>query len=115
MTQEIITVDGHQYPVIFTLATLSNFEEITGKPFFGENLDTIKNRIAIIIAAAVAADDSTALTVEDLRGKEDLEAYKQIAEAYVVVMQLASEFFHVPEVAKGKEAPQPSEGEPAKN
>jgi len=47
MKQETITVDGKQYPVIFTLSTLSNFEEITGKPFFSSNLDTVNNRIAI--------------------------------------------------------------------
>lgn len=115
MKQETITVDGKRYPVIFTLATLSNFEEITGKPFFGENLDTIKNRIAIILAAAIAADENTTLTVDALRGKDDWEAYRHIAEWYAVVMQLASEFFHVPEAAKGNDAPQPTEGEPAKN
>ncbi len=115
MKQETINVNGKQYPVIFTLATLSNFEDKTGKPFFSENLDTIKNRIAIIIAAAVAADDSTALTVEDLRGKEDWDAYRQIADAYAVVMRLAAEFFHIPEAGKGEDAPQPTDGEPAKN
>lgn len=115
MKQETITVDGKQYPVVFTLATISNFEEITGKPFFSSNLDTVKNRIAIILAAAIAADENTTLTVDALRGKEDWEAYRHIAEEYAVVMQLASEFFHVPEAAKDKDAPQPSEGEPAKN
>jgi hypothetical protein len=115
MKQETITVNGTHYPVIFTLATISNFEDITGKPFFSSNLDTVNNRIAIIRAAAVAADDSTALTVDDLRGKEDLDAYRQIAEAYAVVMRLAAEFFHIPEVENGKDAPQPTEGEPAKN
>jgi len=115
MNKKEISVNGIQYPVIFTLSTLSNFEEITGKPFFSSNLDMVKNRIAIILAAAIAADENTTLTVDALRGKEDLEAYKQIAEAYAVVMQLASEFFHVPEVAKGNEAPQPTEGETAKN
>ena len=48
MKQKEITINGKQYPVIFTLATLSNFEEITGKPFFKADLDIIKNRIAII-------------------------------------------------------------------
>ena len=115
MKQETITVDGKQYPVIFTLATLSNFEDITGKPFFSSNLDMVKNRIAIILAAAIAADENTTLTVDALRGKEDWEAYRHIAELYAVVMQLASEFFHVPEVAKDKEATQQTDGEPAKN
>ena len=34
MTQKEITINGKNYPVIFTLATISNFEEIakTARP-----------------------------------------------------------------------------------
>ena len=105
MTQKEITINGKQYPVIFTLATLSNFEEITGKAFFSQNLDTVKNRIAIICAAAIAADENTALTVEELRGKDSWEDYVQITNAYQVVMKLAETFFKKPEVEKEEEKP----------
>jgi hypothetical protein len=110
MKQKEITVNGKNYPVIFTLATLSNFEEITGKPFFKADLDMLKNRIAIICAAAIAADENTKLTVEELRGNEDLEAYKQIATVYNTIIEMAAEFFHIPSTEK-KEAEQPAEEE----
>ena len=110
MKQKEITVNGKNYPVVFTLATLSNFEEITGKPFFKADLDIIKNRIAIICAAAIAADENTKLTVEELRGNEDLEAYKQIAAVYNTIVEMAAEFFHIPPTEK-KEAEQPAEEE----
>jgi len=110
MKQKEITVNGKNYPVVFTLATLSNFEEITGKPFFKADLDMIKNRIAIICAAAIAADENTKLTVEELRGNEDLEAYKQIAAVYNTIVDMAAEFFHIPPTEK-KKAEQPSEEE----
>lgn len=110
MKQKEITVNGKNYPVVFTLATLSNFEEITGKPFFKADLDIIKNRIAIICAAAIAADENTKLTVEELRGNEDLEAYKQIATVYNTIVDMAAEFFHIPPTEK-KEAEQPAEEE----
>lgn len=105
MKQKEITINGKNYPVVFTLATLSNFEEITGKPFFKADLDLIKNRIAIICAAAIAADENTKLTVEELRGNEDLEAYKQIGTAYNTIVEMAAEFFHIPPTEK-KEAEQ---------
>ena len=105
MKQKEITVNGKNYPVVFTLATLSNFEEITGKPFFKADLDIIKNRIAIICAAAIATDENTKLTVEELRGNEDLEAYKQIGTAYNTIVEMAAEFFHIPPTEK-KEAEQ---------
>jgi hypothetical protein len=118
MKQKEITVNGVQYPVIFTLATLSNFEEITGEAFFKADLDIIKNRIAIICAAAIAADKNTKLTVEELRGNEDLEAYKQIAEVYNIVFKMAAEFFHVP-LTEEKKDEQPADesegGEKTKN
>jgi hypothetical protein len=108
MIQKEITINGKKYPVIFTLATLSNFEEITGKPFFGADFDMLKNRIAIICAAAIAADENTTLTVEELRGKETWDDYVQIANAYVVVMELATQFF--PNPNKDEEKPE-AEGE----
>ena len=118
MKQKEITINGKNYPVVFTLATLSNFEEITGKPFFKADLDLIKNRIAIICAAAIAADENTKLTVEELRGNEDLEAYKQIGTVYNTIVEMAAEFFHIPPTEK-KEAEQPAKedegGEKPKN
>ena len=102
MKQKEITINGKQYPVIFTLATLSNFEEITGKPFFKADLYIIKNRIAIICAAAIAADENTKLTVEELRGNEDLEAYKQIGTVYNTIVEMAAEFFNIPQTEKKK-------------
>jgi hypothetical protein len=78
----------------------------------------IKNRIAIICAAAIAADENTELTVEELRGNEDLDAYKQIGTVYNTIVEMAAEFFKIPLTEK-KEAEQPSKedegGEKPKN
>ena len=110
MIQKEITVNGVQYPVIFTLATLSNFEEIARTPFFKADFDILKNRIAIICAAAIAADKKTKLAVEELRGKETWEDYVQIAAAYAIVMECAKEFFPVPEIEEdNQEEQQPAE------
>ena len=112
MIQKEITVNGVQYPVIFTLATLSNFEEIARTPFFKADFDIVKNRIALICAAAIAADKKTKLAVEELRGKETWEDYVQIAAAYSIVMECAKEFFPVPEIEEdNQEEQQPEEGD----
>ena len=112
MIQKEITVNGVQYPVIFTLATLSNFEEIARTPFFKADFDIVKNRIALICAAAIAADKKTKLSVEELRGKETWEDYVQIAAAYSIVMECAKEFFPVPEIEEdNQEEQQPEEGD----
>jgi len=118
MKQAEITIGGKQYPVIFTLATINNFEEIVNQSFFGANMNTVKNRIAIIMAAALAADENTKLTVEDIKGKEDLEAYQQIGAAFIVICELSKEFFKVTDADKQadeKEQGDKKEGDTAKN
>lgn len=118
MTKKEITIQGKQYPVIFTLATLCNFEEITSQAFFGADLNIVKNRIALIMAAVLAADEDSKLTVEDIRGNEDLEAYQQITQAFIVIGELSKEFFKVTDEDKKAEAEEQGdnqEGEQGKN
>ena len=103
MKQNFIKINGVEYPVVFNLLTMSNFEEITNKGFFEANLNKINERMAIVMAAVLAADKDTSLTIDIMRGKETLEDYKQIVEAYSVVMLLANDFFNIPEVEKEKE------------
>ena len=114
MKQTFVTFNGVEYPIVFDLQALTNFEEITKQGFFEANLNTTNNRIAIVIGAALSADKNTALTVEEMRGKESFDDYKQIIEAYNVVMTLANDFFKIPEVEKSKD-PKPEEQEQEEN
>jgi hypothetical protein len=110
MKQNIVTFNGVDYPAVFDLLALSNFEEITDKGFFEANLNKINNRMAIVMAAVLSADKDTKLTIEEMRGKESFDDYKQIVDAYNVVMILANDFFKIPEVEKSKD-PKPEEQE----
>lgn len=107
MTKKEITINGKQYPVIFDMQTIMNFEEVTsGKSFFTENLTTLKNRIALIIAAVTAADENTQLEVKDITGNRSMAEVQQIIAAYTVIDSLAAEFFKIPEIEK-KNNPEP--------
>lgn len=107
MTKKEITINGKQYPVIFDMQTIMNFEEVTsGKSFFTENLTTLKNRIALIIAAVTAADENTSLEVKDITGNRSMAEVQQIIAAYAVIDSLAAEFFKIPEIEK-KNNPEP--------
>jgi hypothetical protein len=110
MKQNFIKINGVEYPVVFNLLTMSNFEEITNKGFFEANLNKINERMAIVMAAALAADKDTSLTIDIMRGKETFDDYKQIIDAYNVVMVLANDFFKIPKVEEGKD-PKPEEQE----
>jgi len=104
MTQKEITINGQQYPVVFTMDTLMNFERIVSKSFFETDFKTITDRMALIIAAVITANEKTTLTVEAMKGNNDLKAVQQIISAYNIVAALMGEFFEVPEVVKQAEA-----------
>ena len=109
MKQEI-TIAGVQYPVTFEFQTLLNFESITNSSFFETTFNKTVDRMALIMAAVLTADEDTKLTIDLLKGKGDWDAVKDIIAAYSVVMDLASAFFHVPEVVKQAEE-QEAEGQ----
>ena len=119
MTKKEITINGNTYPIAFTMDTMINFEEIADKSFFDTDLKRLKDRMAIIMAAAITADEKTKLTVEELRGSGDLEAVQQIIAAFNIVMEASTEFFKVPAVVADEEKAenQPDEKAPeeAKN
>ena len=111
MNNKEITIQGKPYPVVFNMQTILNFEEMTnGQSFFTANLETMKNRVAILAAAIFAADENTNITVEKIFGNKDYEAMKEIISAYNTVMALAGEFFKVA-VPEPDTAPEPAEGE----
>ena len=119
MTKKEITIQGKQYPVAFTMDTLMNFERIVSKSFFESDFKTLVDRMALIYAAVVTADENTDLTVEVMKGDNNLQAIQQIIAAYVVVAELMGKFFEVPEVVVTEEQAETKteeeEGEKPKN
>lgn len=110
MKQNFVTFNGVNFPVVFDLQALTNFEDITKQGFFEANLNTTNNRMAIVIGAVLSADKDTNLTIEEIRGKGTFDDYKQIVEAYNVVMVLANDFFKIPKVEESKD-PKPENQE----
>lgn len=118
MTQKKITINGKEYPIVFTMDTLMNFETIVGKSFFETDFKTLKDRMALVCAAVITAKEDTDLTIEALKGNNDLEAIQQIILAYNTVSEAMLAFFKVPDVVKAEEAAEQtadSKDEKAKN
>ena len=110
MKLKYIDINGVVYPVVFTMQTMTNFEEIINKGFFEANWNKTSERMALIMAAALAADENTKLNVETLRGKDSFDDYKQIVTAFNMVMTMANEFFEIPAVEQDKD-PKPADDE----
>ena len=109
MNDKVITINGQQYPVVFTMDTLMNFERIVSKSFFETDFKTLTDRMALIIAAVITANEKTTLPVEAMKGNNDLAAVQQIVTAYAVVAELMGKFFEVPEVVKKAEESETAE------
>lgn len=119
MPQTTITIQGQQRPVVFTMKTIMNFEEIADKSFFGTDFNHLSDRIALVAAAIFAADKDADITVEGIMGDEGWDATRDIISAFTKVMKLSEQFFHIPAVEpadpkepEGDDAPAIEEDKP---
>lgn len=115
MIKKEITINGKQYPVVFNMQTILNFEEVCNKSFFGEGFEMLKDRIALIISAVLAANKDAELTIDEMIQAENYAVVQDIITAYATVMVLANEFFMVPAVEPKDEKPSEEDDEKAKN
>ena len=115
MKQKFITIAGVQYPVQFDLDTIMLFEEIVEHSFFADEFKTLKSQMALTVAAALSADKDTKLTVDVMLGAKDMQAYKEAVAAYTQVMEMAGEFFKIPDVEPKDEKPADDDEEKPKN
>ena len=114
MPKQEITIGTRNLPVAFSMMTLLTFEEITDKPFFGEEFARNKERLALIFAAIYAADPATTFTIDELMAADD---WQQVSQAFETVTEMAKAFFTVPKVVadvEGQEAEPANDGD-AKN
>lgn len=110
MTQKEVTINGKEYPVVFNLKTITNFEYITGTSFFSDKLETLTSKMALLLAAASSADENTKLTLKDMTGRDSWKAIQEILIAATVVLHQAEDYFEIPAVVAAAE-PLPTEKE----
>ena len=98
MPQKEITLLGVTYPVVFNMQSMLNYEQITGKSFFNEKFELLADRMAVVIAAIIAANPDADIKVESLVKANNLQTVQEIITAYAVVMELMGDFFKKPDV-----------------
>ena len=103
MTEKTIKIAGKEYPVIFNMQTILNFEEGAKKSFFGEKFDRTWERLVLISAAIYAKTKKPTLNIEDLIENADSKIFGDINAAFATIMELAGEFFEIPAVEPQEE------------
>lgn len=95
MIKDTITINNQEVPVMFNLGTILNYEDVTGKSFFGEKFENTKMRIALIFAAIYSADKDSNIKMDDILAIED---WQELQAAFAKVLNLAVTFLHIPDV-----------------
>lgn len=104
MIQKEIKLNGKTYPVVFNMKAIIGFEDIIGHSFFEETtFSTFKARIALIIAAIIAANDKVEITFDELVNIDTVEGMNDIVKAFNTVMSQSADFFHLPAVEEKEE------------
>jgi hypothetical protein len=95
-----ITLKGKTYPVSFNMKTLIGFEDCMGTSIFGEKFATIKAKAALVVAAVKSAKKDAAIDFERVLDIDDVNELNELIQAFNVVIEMSSEFFHVPAIEK---------------
>ena len=88
-----------EYPVVFNLQTILNYEELSGRSFFDDPLKRLQSQISLVFSAIIAADENTSVKAEDFLKADSGKAVTDIINAFTVVMTMAGDFFKTPAVA----------------
>ena len=99
MKQEKVTINGKEYPVVFNLQTILNYEELSDRSFFDDPLKRLQSQISLVFSAIIAADENTSVKAEDFLKADSGKAVTDIINAFTVVMAMAGDFFKTPAVA----------------
>lgn len=98
-----ININGKAYPVVFNMQTIIIFEEIANKSFFVVNFNKTTERMALIVSSVMAADKESSITIEEVMAEQDMNALKQINEAFAIIFDMTADFFKIPKVLNPNE------------
>ena len=111
MKQKKVTINGKTYPVVFNMKAMIGSESIAGSSFFTFDFSQMKPRIAIVIAAILAADENADISADSIINADKFSTAKDIMNAYATVMELVSEYMDIPQVVAEAEQAEAQQGD----
>ena len=92
-----VTILGETLDIQFNMAVEINYEEISGEAFTIEALAKMRNSVALYMAAILAANPDTAITVERLLREAKGPEIAALSTAVITAM---TEWMQIPSVIK---------------
>ena len=106
-----INILGHELDVTFNMAVEIEYEEMSGKPFDLEKMNTQKATMQICYASLKIANNKVPFTFEQMNGKL---SRNETADLKNAVIEAMNEWLGIPAVMAGNEQEQPA-GDSEKN
>jgi hypothetical protein len=96
-----VKISNEEIDIQFNMAVEIAYEEVAGEPFNIESLSKMKNTMALCMAAIVAANPDTSITMEYLLKNASV---KEIGELKNAVTETMMEWLQIPKVIADAEA-----------
>ena len=106
-----ITILGHDLNVSFNMAAEIEYEELSGKPFDLEKMNTQKATMQLCYAAIKVSNDKVPFTIGEMNRKA---TFSETAELKSAVIDAMNEWLGIPAVMAEEAQAQPA-GEEEKN
>jgi len=106
-----INILGHELNVTFNMAVEIEYEEMSGKPFDLESMNTQKTTMQLCYASLKIANNKVPFTFEQMNGKL---SFSETADLKNKVIYAMNEWLGIPAVMAEEEQAQPA-GEEEKN
>lgn len=107
-----VKILNEEIDIQFCMAVELAYERISGKPFDTTALATAEGRLALGMAAIIAAKPDTEITIERLLREAKGSDIKALNDAVAITLR---EWLDIPEVIAEQEATKAEEGEQPKN
>lgn len=103
-----VTILGHELNVSFCMAAEIEYEELSGRPFDLQQMDTQKATMQLCYAVLKVSNDKVPFTSEEL----NLQAtFSETAELKAAVIEGMNDWFGIPAVMAEEAQAQPAEEE----
>ena len=96
-----VKISNEEIDIQFNMAVEIAYEEVAGEPFNIESLSKMKNTMALCMAAIVAANPDTSITMDYLLKNASV---KEIGELKNAVTETMMEWLQIPKVIADAEA-----------
>ncbi len=95
MNNKTVTILGHVLNISFNMAVEIEYEELSGKPFDLQQMDTQKATMLLCFAALKVANDNVPFTIDEMNRKA---TFSETTTLKASVIEAMNEWLSIPDV-----------------